>query len=204
LNHLNTLGYTLFHCGVWLRAILRETDALRRHGAELLELAREHRLGFWRALATPFLLETEEAERAVRGFQREFNAGLTVSELLCRVADSYVAAGRPGDATRMLAEAQELMKEHGDVYWEPELLRLRGRLVAAEGAPLEALTAFERAVSARGTEAHTCSSCAPPSTSRGCRWRRASPWRRGRCWRRSTACSPTGPTWRTCRTPARC
>jgi tetratricopeptide (TPR) repeat protein len=48
VNHVNTLGYTLFHCGVWLQAILRQTDALRRHGAELLELAREHRLGFWR------------------------------------------------------------------------------------------------------------------------------------------------------------
>ena len=59
-------GYALFHCGVWLRAILRETDALRRHSAELLELAREHRLGFWKALVTPFLLEGEEAERAVR------------------------------------------------------------------------------------------------------------------------------------------
>src|SRR5262249_24805741 len=79
VDHLNTLAYTLFHCGVWLRAILRETDALRRHGAELLDLAREHRLGFWRAIATPFLLEAE-AERAVRVFQREFNAGLMVPE----------------------------------------------------------------------------------------------------------------------------
>jgi tetratricopeptide (TPR) repeat protein len=146
VNHLNTLGYTLFHCGVWLQAILRETDALRRHGAELLELAREHRLGFWRALATPFLLEAEEAERAVRVYRREFNAGLTVPQLLCHVADSYVASGRTGEATRVLAEAQELMEQHGDVYWEPELLRLSGRLAAAEGAPVEAVTAFERAL----------------------------------------------------------
>jgi predicted ATPase len=149
VNHLNTLGYTLFHCGVWLRAILRETDALRRHGAELLELAREHRLGFWRAIAAPFLLEGEEAERAVRGFQREFNAGLTVTELFCRVAASYAATGRTADATRVLAEAHELMEQHSDVYWEPELLRLSGRLAAAEGrgAPVEAVTAFERALS---------------------------------------------------------
>src|SRR5262245_6638010 len=90
VNHLNTLAYTLFHCGVWLRAILRETDALRRHGAELLELSREHRLGFWRALTTPFLLEGEEAERAVTVYRREFNAGLLVPQQLCHVADSYV------------------------------------------------------------------------------------------------------------------
>lgn len=146
VNHLNTLGYTLFHCGVWLQAILREADALRRHGAELLELAREHRLGFWRALATPFLLEREEAERAVRVYRREFNAGLTVPQLLCRVADSYVATGRTGEATRVLAEARELMEQQGDVYWEPELLRLSGRLAAAEGAAVEAVTAFEWAL----------------------------------------------------------
>ena len=146
VNHLNTLGYTLFHCGVWLQAILRETDVLRRHGTELLELAREHRLGFWGALVTPFLLEGEEAERAVRDYRREFNAGLTVPQLLCRVADSYVATGRTGEATRVLAEAQELMEQHGDVYWEPERLRLSGRLAAAEGAPVEAVTAFERAL----------------------------------------------------------
>jgi class 3 adenylate cyclase/predicted ATPase len=148
LDHLNTLGYTIFHCGVWLRVILRETDVLRRHGAELLALAREHRLGFWRAIATPFLLEGEEAERAVRAFRREFNAGLTVPHQLCHVAESYVATGRTADANRVLAETQELMEERGEVYWEPELLRLRGRVVAAEGrgAPVEAVAAFERAL----------------------------------------------------------
>lgn len=67
-------------------------------------------------------------------------------QLLCRVADSYVATGRTGEATRVLAEAQELMEQHGDVYWEPERLRLSGGLAAAEGAPVEAVTAFERAL----------------------------------------------------------
>jgi class 3 adenylate cyclase/predicted ATPase len=148
VDHVNTLAYTLFHCGVWLRAILRETDALRRHGAELLDLAREHRLGFWRAIATPFLLEGEEAERAVRVFQREFNGGLTVPQQLGHVADSYVATGRTGEAARVLAEARELMEQQGDVYWEPELFRVSGRVAAAEGrgAPVEAVSAFERAL----------------------------------------------------------
>ena len=31
----------------------------------------------------------------------------------------------------MLAEIQELMEQHGDVYWEPELLGLSGWLAAA-------------------------------------------------------------------------
>ena len=82
----------------------------------------------------------------MRVYRREFNAGLTVPQLLCRVADSYMATGRTGEATRVLAEAQELMEQHGDVYWEPERLRLSGGLAAAEGAPVEAVTAFERAL----------------------------------------------------------
>jgi class 3 adenylate cyclase/predicted ATPase len=148
VNHVNTLAYALWHCGVWLPAILREADVLRRHGVELLDLAREHRLGFWEAMARPFLLEGEEAERAVSVYRREFNAGLIVPELLCRVADSYVASGRTAEATRVLAEARELMEQHDEVYWEPELYRLGGRLAATEarGAPVEAVTAFERAL----------------------------------------------------------
>ena len=84
----------------------------------------------------------------MRTFRREFNAGLTVPQMLCHVADSYVTTGRTGEATRVLAEAQELMEQHGDVYWEPELFRLRGRIAAIEGrgAPVEAVTAFERAL----------------------------------------------------------
>src|SRR5262249_17148498 len=95
-----------------------------------------------------FLLEGEEAERAVRAYRRELNAGLTVPQMLCHVADRYATTGRTGEAARVLAEVQELMEQHGEVYWEPEGLRLRGRVAAAEarGAPVEAVTAFERAV----------------------------------------------------------
>lgn len=40
------------------------------------------------------------------------------------------------------------MERHGDVYWEPELFRLSGRLATANGrgAPAEAIAAFERAL----------------------------------------------------------
>src|SRR4029450_8704809 len=86
-----------------------------------------------RAIATPFLLEGEEAERAVRTYRREFNGWLMVGQDLCHVAASYVATGRAGEATRVLAEARELMEQHGDVYWEPELLRVSGRLAAGRG-----------------------------------------------------------------------
>lgn len=58
---------------------------------------------------------------------------------------------------RVLTEAGDLMEQHGQVYWEPELFRLRGRLAAAEGrgAAAEAATGFERALAlARQRGAH--------------------------------------------------
>jgi class 3 adenylate cyclase/predicted ATPase len=157
LNHVNTLGYTLWHVGVWLAAILRMTDTLQRAGAELLDLSRAHRLGFWEALGRAFLERGEAAEQALTLYRREFNGGLVVPQLLCHLGDDYLGSNRTADARRVLTEAGDLMAQHGEVYWEPELLRLRGRLAAAErpDAPEEAATSFERALAlARQRGAH--------------------------------------------------
>ena len=157
LNHINTLAYTLWHIGVWLAAILRMTDTVQRVGAELLDLSRTHRLGLWGAMVSPFLGRGEVAEQALTVYRREFNGGLTVPQLLCHFGEDYLESGRTAEARRVLTEAGDLMAQHGEVYWEPELLRLRGRLAAAEerGAPAEAATGFEAAIAlARQQGAH--------------------------------------------------
>jgi predicted ATPase len=80
-----------------------------------------------------------------------------VPELLCRLGEDYFELRRIADARRVLAEAGDLMERKGEVYWEPELVRLRGRLAAAErqGEPAEAAAAFERALAlARQRGAH--------------------------------------------------
>jgi class 3 adenylate cyclase/predicted ATPase len=154
LNHINTLAYTLWHI-VWLAAILRMTDTVQRLGAELLDLSRAHRLGLWEAMGRPFLERSEAAEQALSLYRREFNGGLFVPQVLCHVGDDYLESSRTADARRVLTEAGDVMEQHGEVYWEPELLRLSGRLAAAEGAPVEAVTAFERALGlARERGAH--------------------------------------------------
>jgi class 3 adenylate cyclase/predicted ATPase len=156
LNHINTLAYTLWHIGVWLAAVLRRPDTVQRVGAELLDLSRTHRLGRWGAIVSPFLERGDAAERALTVYRREFNSGLTVPQLLCHFGEDYLESGRTADARRVLTEAGDLMEQHGELYWEPELFRLRGRLAAAEGrgAP-EAPTGFERALAlARQRGAH--------------------------------------------------
>jgi tetratricopeptide (TPR) repeat protein len=153
----NTLGYTLWHVGIWLATILRMTDTVQRTAPELLDLSRAHRLGFREALTRPFLEGGEPAERALTLYRRDVNGGLIVPQLLCHLGDSYLESGRTADARRVLTEASDLMEEHGEVYWEPELFRLRGRLAAAEGrdAHVKAVAAFERALAlARKRSAH--------------------------------------------------
>jgi class 3 adenylate cyclase len=90
LNHINTLGYTLWHIGVWLAAILRMTDTVQRVGAELLDLSRAHRLGFWEALGRAFLERGAAAEQALSLYRREFNGGLIVPELLCQSLEGEI------------------------------------------------------------------------------------------------------------------
>jgi len=148
LNHINTLAYVLWHIGVWLQAILRQTEPLRRYGSELLDLSREHRLGFWEAMARPYLLSGAEAEQAVGAYRHDFYALLVVPELLCRIGETYLAAGHAPAARRVLGEAGDLMAQHGEVYWEPEVFRLRGQLalVDEKTADDEATALFQRAI----------------------------------------------------------
>lgn len=157
VNHINTLGYTLWHVGIWLASILRMTDTVQRTAPELLDLSRAHRLGFWEAITRPFLEGGEPAEEALTLYRRDFNGGLIVPQLLCHLGDNYLGSGRTADARRVLSEAVDLMEQHGELYWEPELFRLRGRLAAADGrdAHGKAATAFERALAlARQRRAH--------------------------------------------------
>jgi hypothetical protein len=73
-----------------------------------------------------------------------------------------------------ILEIAPLPRDRGRSRREAGLVELCA--ASAEGAPVDAVTAFERALRlARESAAHTCSSCAPPSTSRGGRRHRGQP-----------------------------
>ena len=140
LNHVNTLAYALWHVGVWLPSIIRDAETVHHYGTELLELTREQRLGFWEALGRPFITIYDhaksqaeaavETEQALDFLRSKYNCLLIVPEMLCRVGEAYLDAGLTDEAERTLNEAAALMKRTGEVYWEPELYRVRGRLAA--------------------------------------------------------------------------
>lgn len=159
LNHANTLAYALWHIGVWLAAVVRDTQAVHRYGTEMLELARTSRLKFWEGFGLLHVAingygksraeAAADAEDALDTWRREYNAAMIVPEILCRIGEAYLDDGNASEAGRVLTEATTLMEQNNQVYWESELYRLRGRLavMVAGDNPQSAVTEYERAIS---------------------------------------------------------
>ncbi len=73
---------------------------------------------------------------------------MIVPEILCRIAEAHLDDANTSAAERALSEARRFMEPEGEVYWHPELYRLRGRL-AVMVAPDEtqaAVAEYERAI----------------------------------------------------------
>ena len=66
---------------------------------------------------------------------------------LCLLAEAWSKAGDRQKGLAVLAEAQAMIEESEERYWEAELHRLRGELLLMEGAPLsEVESCFDRAI----------------------------------------------------------
>jgi adenylate cyclase len=143
LNHINSLAFALFHSGVWLPSVIREPEALQGHADELLELVRKHRLRYWGACAMPYIAcvgrpaaaagNDKTAQQALDVLRHEFNSDLHTPQLLCHLAENYLASGGAGSAHQALIEAEDLMQRQAPVYWRPEGYRLRAKLEIMQG-----------------------------------------------------------------------
>ena len=159
LNHANTLAYALWHIGVWLNSIIRDTEAVHRYGAEMFEFSRTHRLSFWIAFGRPQVAinvhgktraeAVADANKAVGIWQREHNGRMIVPENLCRIAEVCLDDGNIIEAEGALSKAAALMDTTGEIYWQPELYRLRGRLAGmiAKNDSEATITEYQRAIS---------------------------------------------------------
>jgi len=159
LNHTNTIAYALWFVGLWLSSIARDAQAVHQYGTELLELARDHRLNFWTGMSQMHVAingygktraeAAADAEETVQVWKREHNGRVWLPEILCRIGEAYLDEGITSDCERALGEASDLMARSGEVIWESELYRLRGRLAAmnAKNNPEAAVAEYERAIS---------------------------------------------------------
>jgi tetratricopeptide (TPR) repeat protein len=112
----------------------REAMALLLRGWALVELERPD----------------EGMEEAIRGLAQARATGVRMDEgyLLGVLADACLRAGRWEEGLRAIGEAQELRATQRSFFYEPELLRLRGELLARTGDTAGASEHLDRALAA--------------------------------------------------------
>jgi class 3 adenylate cyclase/tetratricopeptide (TPR) repeat protein len=154
LSHPPTLAFTT----PWLTGSFVRLDPrlLLHHADELLALATEHALGFYRALALIFRGSSLAAfGRADEGIPL-LNAGLGGWHELGLIVHRPLILALLGDACRMtgqwqaafehLAEARRVAEETDDRYFLAETLRLTGDVLVGMGDCASAETSYREAI----------------------------------------------------------
>jgi predicted ATPase len=122
-----------------------------------LELSNRHGFALFRAwgdaLQGGALAALGRAEEGLPILQRglavtrAIGQGLYLPQTLTMLAYAYGKAGQPEEGLRRLAEAAEIVETTQDRWAEAELCRVRGELLLATGAALEAENSFREALS---------------------------------------------------------
>ena len=162
-GHANSLGHALAY-GVCPVAILRgDWEQAERWVGTLLDHAREHRLGLWHASALAYrgevLAERGDFAAAIADFRAgllEFQSVVSTVRLPTHQGAFAQALGRAGqlDEALAVAEAAVRLAEQREERWcLPELLRIKGDVLAACGSPGLAEAALLQAVDASRRQA---------------------------------------------------
>ncbi len=141
-RHANSIGYAWIWCGALPRALCRDGARAQRCAETALEFANEHDLPLWVAWGTAFLgWALVQQGRAEEGVERLHTAlaglqahrfGLLRPAHLSWLAEGYAALGRPREGLPLLDEALGRSESGGDRWFDSEMHRLRGELLAAD------------------------------------------------------------------------
>jgi class 3 adenylate cyclase/predicted ATPase len=161
--HANSLAFALSDAAV-VHSFRREFDAARRQAEEAIAIASEHRLPQWLAFASicrSFALvglgqRTEGIAQLQTGLADWNGTGARVldTQWLGFTAEACAQAGRFDDALAALDRATATAAATGECYYQAELHRLRGAVLAETGDAAEAASWLEQAIDmARGQQA---------------------------------------------------
>ncbi len=162
-GHANSLGFALAY-GACPVAILRgEWDLAEQLVETLLGHARDHRLGLWHAHALAYRGEVLAGRGAFAAAVADFRTGLQEFQavgsgvrLPAHQGAFAEALGRAGqwDEALATAEAAVCLAERREERWcLPELLRVKGDILAARGSAGPAEAALQEAVDASHRQA---------------------------------------------------
>jgi predicted ATPase/class 3 adenylate cyclase len=165
INHVGSRLHAMDYAMV-LRTFERDVDAVRSQAQAMFDFATEQRLPVPRAKAQFFL----GWARALQGDCGQGIAEMTDGIAAVRAADTahdftlyyemlaevYELAGLTDEGLNAVREGFSISEANGIVYWNAELHRRQGRLLAACGERDAARQAYERALDcARSQEART-------------------------------------------------
>ena len=144
LAHPHTLAYTK-NWAAWILVDLGDEVAARRQLAGAIEVTEAHALSGWsifnRAFDGFLLAREGQSDRGIETMRlaaREAvqrGARLNHPAYRALLAQMCLAAGKLEEGLRALEEGAAIARETGQVYWDAELLRLKGELMAASGVP---------------------------------------------------------------------
>jgi predicted ATPase len=116
-----------------------EAAAAQEHAETLIELAREQGFAIWvafgRVLRGWALVQQGRRDEGMRELRdgmeawRATGAEVDRPYFLSLLAEASAAGGDLDEGLAMLAEALDLAHRYRDVYWEPEIHRLKGQLL---------------------------------------------------------------------------
>jgi class 3 adenylate cyclase/predicted ATPase len=157
LAHPYSMAFAHFWAA-WVAQVRRDVPAVRAHAEAAVALATEQGFPLWAAWGTSlqgWALAMEgqgEAGRAQvhQGIAawRATGAALFVQCFCTMLADVCAHLGRTADGLQALVEAQTLVEQQEERWWEAEIHRLRGVLLLRQpGTPqAEAAACFQRAL----------------------------------------------------------
>jgi adenylate cyclase len=166
VNRAGALGHplteTYVHAVAALLAQMRDDpDAALRHATAAVTIATQHGIPVFDALASTALawatgrLGLGDGLRlqqdALAGMARTGTA-VTLTAAQATLAELVAAAGDPTTALATLDEALKVVEHTGERYYEPELYRLKAKLLATRGQTAQAADAAAAAVSAAETQ----------------------------------------------------
>jgi class 3 adenylate cyclase/predicted ATPase len=157
LEHPFSVAYARCCCA-FVSQFRRDVQDVREHAEAALALATEQGFAAWAALATSFrgwaLAMEDKSEKGLVELQqgiaglRAMGAGIWLPFRCTMLADVFDLLGNTKEGLQSLAEAQTLMTQTAERWWEAEIYRLEGTLLSRSSTapPAEVETWFRRAL----------------------------------------------------------
>lgn len=173
-----SLACALFFAGE-LRSFRREPEAVREHNEELLAISTQQGFPYWLTMATAqrgwLHMQDGRTEEAIADIRAgaKFGGLRRDPHVYAFLADAYRAQGRIAEALAALSESADMV-DAGQTLYQAELHRLRGELLAGQGAEdsevedqLGCALGVARLQSSRSLELRAATSLARHWTARG-------------------------------------